>query len=103
MSNAGFGFSLSMGRNGAIVGWKIIFMVWGASADGALLLLLSSLVFFFWWRCKRKFFDFVMIFGLQGKVSYDSFFDVIGSACLSPKNRPKLLIFLLKCPRFEGV
>lgn len=34
MSNAGFGFSLSMGRNGAIVGWKIIFMVWGASADG---------------------------------------------------------------------
>ena len=40
MSNAGFGFSLSMGRNGAIVGWKIIFMVWGASADGALLLLL---------------------------------------------------------------
>lgn len=35
MSNAGFGFSLSMGRNGAIVGWKIIFMVWGASADGA--------------------------------------------------------------------
>lgn len=78
MSNAGFGFSLSMGRNGPIVGWEIIFMVWGASADGALLLLISSLVFFFWWRCKRKFFDFVMIFGLQGKVSYDSFFDVIG-------------------------
>lgn len=46
MSNAGFGFSLSMGRNGAIVGWEIIFMVWGASADGALLLLISSLVFF---------------------------------------------------------
>lgn len=53
-------------------------MVWGASADGALLLLISSLQKKKTRRCKRKFFDFVMIFGLQGKVSYDSFFDVIG-------------------------
>ena len=54
------------------------FIVRGASVDESLWLWLSSLVFFFQRCCTGKFFDLVSIFGLQEKVSFDSFFDVIG-------------------------